>query len=118
MNNKDIGVGFQLAILYYRNGDKDKATNLFQQIVALEPSYANARWYLSALYEEQGKLDDAIAQVQKIQETNQDNDLVAQRLQQLIALRDAKSKPLAKPILEPIKEEIKGPKPLNEVTTP
>lgn len=117
VNNKDIGVGFQLAILYYRNGDKDKATNLFQQIVALEPSYANARWYLSALLEEQGKLDDAIAQVQKIQETNQDNQLVAQRLQQLIALRNAKSKSSAKPIPEPIKEDIEGPKPLNEVKT-
>lgn len=115
INNKDIGVGFQLGILYYRDGQKDKALSIFEQIVALEPSYANARWFLAALYEEKGRYDDAVAQVQKVQESNQGNETIAQRLQQLIKLRDANGKPKAAPIPEPIKEEIKGPAPLNEV---
>ncbi|MCC7357584.1 tetratricopeptide repeat protein [Candidatus Uhrbacteria bacterium] len=116
INNKDIGVGFQLGILYYRNNDKDKALDIFQQIVALQPEYANARWFLSAMYEERGRYDDAIAQVQKIAETNAGSQEVQQRLNMLTSLRDQKKPtPVEKKLPEPLKEEIKGPAPLNEV---
>lgn len=118
INNKDIGVGFQLGILYYRNNEKDKALNLFEQIVALQPDYANARWFLSAMYEERGRFDDAIAQVKKIEETNKGNTTVEQRIKQLITARDQNKKPTTpsdKKLPEPLKEEIKGPAPLNEV---
>jgi tetratricopeptide (TPR) repeat protein len=118
VNNQDVGVGFQLAILYYRNGDKDKAADLFGQIVNLEPDYANARWYLSVLEEEQGKYADALAQVQEIAKTNSSNQLVTQRLQQLQKEIDAKSKPAAQPIPAPLQDVINGPTPLNEVQKP
>jgi len=118
VNNKDIGVGFQLAILYYRDGQKDKARDLFEQIVAMEKNYANARWYLSVIYEEMGRIDDAIAQVQAVQQLNPGNQIVDQRLAALEKLRDTKAKPAPAPLPEPIKETISGPKQLNEVQKP
>jgi cytochrome c-type biogenesis protein CcmH/NrfG len=118
VNNKDVGVGFQLAILYYRDAQKSKAMNLLEQIVALQPDYTNARWYLAALYEEAGRYDDAIAQVQQVQKLNPDNQTVVQRLTELQRLRAAKAKPVVAPAPEPVKEVISGPKPLNEVQKP
>lgn len=111
----DVGVGFQLGLLYYRNNEKDKARDLFEQIVAFEPRYSNARWFLSALYEEQGKLDQAIEQVQKVKELNPGNQAVDERLAALTKLRDEKGKPATQPLLQPVNEQIQGPKPLNEV---
>jgi tetratricopeptide (TPR) repeat protein len=118
VNNKDIGVGFQLAILYYRDGEKDKARDLFEQIVSMEQNYSNARWYLSVIYEEMNRLDDAIAQVEAVKRLNPDNQVVEQRLQALLNLRDTKGKPTPAPLPEPIKEEVQGPRELNEVQKP
>ncbi|MBI5654318.1 tetratricopeptide repeat protein [Candidatus Uhrbacteria bacterium] len=118
VNNKDIGVGFQLAILYYRDNQKEKARDLFEQIVAMQPNYSNARWYLSVLYEEAGRLDDAIAQVQAVKQLNPGNQVIDQRMEQLIDARTNKNKPAVAPLPEPLKETISGPKQLNEVQTP
>ncbi|MBU1034352.1 tetratricopeptide repeat protein [Patescibacteria group bacterium] len=117
-DTRNIGVAFQLAILYYRNNEKDKSLDMFEQIVTLEPGYANARWYLSAIYEERGRYDSAIAQVEKVAEANPNDQLVQDRLQYLIDLRDKKSKPAVAPLPEPVKEEISGPSEQNEVKQP
>ena len=114
-DNKNVGIAFQLAILYYRNNEKDKSLNLFEQIVAIEPNYDNARWYLSTVYEEQGRYDDAIAQVQKVADNNVGNQSVQDRLTFLIQQRDSKMKPVTTPLPEPVKETISGPKEQNEV---
>jgi tetratricopeptide (TPR) repeat protein len=118
VDSKNVGVAFQLAILYYRNNEKDKSLNLFEQMVALEPNYANARWYLSAIYEERGRYDSAIAQVQKVAESNPGNQAVQERLTFLIQLRDKKERPTVTPLPEPVKETISGPKEQNEVQKP
>lgn len=117
-DTRNIGVAFQLAILYYRNNEKDKSLDMFEQIVALEPNYSNARWYLSSIYEERGRYDSAIAQVQKVAESNPGNQVVEQRLKYLIDLRDRRSKPAVAPLPEPVKEEISGPREQNEVKQP
>ena len=117
-DNKNVGIAFQLAILYYRNNEKDKSLNLFEQIVAIEPNYDNARWYLSTVYEEQGRYDDAIAQVQKVADNNVGNQSVQDRLTFLIQQRDSKMKPVTTPLPEPVKETISGPKEQNEVKKP
>ena len=52
LNNRDIGVGFQLSLMYYRDEGKDAAIALLESVVRLQPQYANARWYLAAMYEE------------------------------------------------------------------
>ena len=117
-NPQDVGVAFQLATLYYRVGDKDSSRKLFEQIVMAVPNYANARWFLSVIYEEQGLYDLAIAEVEKVRETNPGVATVEQRLSALTKARDAKSKPASKPLPEPVKEDISGPKENNPVKAP
>jgi tetratricopeptide (TPR) repeat protein len=85
-NQLDVGVAFQLGLLYMRRageGDDERAQNALEHAVELAPSYANARWFLAAVYEKQGALDKAIEQVSKVLETNPDNELVKSRLERL-----------------------------------
>ncbi|MFA6100080.1 MAG: tetratricopeptide repeat protein [Patescibacteria group bacterium] len=116
-DSKDVGVAFELALLYYRDNQKDKSMNMFEQIIALSPDYANARWFLSALYEEKGKLDDALAQVMKVQETNKDNQDVEKRityLKDLIAKNKATPAKVG-PMPNPVEETISGPSEQNPI---
>lgn len=110
VSNKDVGVAFQLAILYYQDNDKTKAQGMFEQIVAFSPDYANARWYLSAIYEEQKDYQKALDQVLKVQETNKDNEMVTQRiayLKDLIAKNQTGKAQGSN--LKPVEEKISGP---------
>jgi len=84
----------------------------------MEKNYSNASWYLSVIYEEMGRVDDAIAQVEAVKQLNPGNQTVEQRLAALQTLRDSKKKPTPAPLPEPIKETISGPKQLNEVQKP
>lgn len=119
-DSKDVGVAFELALLYYRDNQKDRSINMFEQIIALSPDYANARWFLSALYEEKSRLDDALAQVMKVQETNKDNEDVNKRivyLQELIAKNKANPAKVG-PLPNPVEESISGPKEQNPIQKP
>lgn len=85
-NPLDVGVAFELGTLYLRRdgtGDLALAQRQFETAVGLVPTYANARWLLASIYEKQGSVAQAIEQVKKVLEYNQDNDIVKQRLQQL-----------------------------------
>lgn len=84
-NPNDLGVGFQLAILYYQNDQKDKAIVELERIVGLSPQYANARWYLASMYEEKGEMDKAIAQIVEVQKLNPENPDIQKRLDELNA---------------------------------
>lgn len=107
-NAKDSGIVFELAILYYRNRQPDVARQLLEQIVKVEPSQANARWYLAALYEEAGRLPDAIAQMEELSRQMPDNATVAQKLAGLIQEQKNKTAPPAQPLPEPLKEDVKN----------
>ncbi len=113
-NPNDLGVGFQLAIMYYQNNQKDKAITELERVVALSPQYSNARWYLSAMYEEAGRLDDAIAQVQEVLKYNKDSDTVKQRLDALTAKKAGQPAPaqpgLPNPIAPPAPAQVIPPK--------
>lgn len=85
-NQLDVGVAFQLGLLYLRrNGEEDlaRAKNAFSHAVELAPSYADARWFLAAVYEQLGEFDLAIEQVLKVQELAPNNQAVVQRLEAL-----------------------------------
>jgi len=56
---------------------------MFEHVVALVPTYSNARWFLASIYELDGEIDKAVEQVQEVLALNPDNQLVAQRLEQL-----------------------------------
>lgn len=84
----DIGLGFQLGLLYLKQGKNDFAQTTFERVIEIAPNYSNARWYLSAVYEQDGNFDAAIAQVEALKQLNPDNPLIDQRLQ---ALREGKT---------------------------
>jgi tetratricopeptide (TPR) repeat protein len=117
-DNKNVGVAFQLGILYYRNEEKEKSQNVFEQLIAFDPNYTNARWYLSSIYEEQGRYADAIAQVEKILELNPGNTSVEERLTALKAKRDANAAPKEVPLPSPVTETVQSPPEQNPVKTP
>jgi tetratricopeptide (TPR) repeat protein len=85
-NPSDVGVAFQLGLLYLRrdeDADMERAKRAFEHAVELVPSYANARWYLASIYENQGNIAAAIEQVKKVMELNPNNEVVSQKLEQL-----------------------------------
>jgi tetratricopeptide (TPR) repeat protein len=98
-NPLDVGVLFQLGLLYLRRGDAgdtDRAQAAFEAAVELSPSYANARWFLASIYEQKHDLPKAIEQVEKVLEENPGNQLVQARLDRLKAGKtsDAPASPL------------------------
>ena len=117
VDNKNVGVAFQLGILYYRDNQKDKSQNIFEQLVAFDPTYSNARWYLSALYEEKGRYDDAIAQVNEVKKLNPDNKLVDERLTYLEGLKKTNAAPKTNPLIPPVTERVESPNGQNPVQT-
>ena len=87
-------MAFELGLLYYRAGQKDKAFDQLQRAVLLAPEYANARWYLALIFEEKRDLQSATDQLQKILsiDVNKDNQVVLDELAKI-----AKGKPSVPP---------------------
>ncbi|NBX49061.1 hypothetical protein EBT25_03795 [bacterium] len=83
LDGEDVGVGMQLSLLYLRQGKNDLAKAELQRIIALSPTYANARWYLSVVLEQEGDIAGALAQVEEIARTNPEHEAVQQRLERL-----------------------------------
>jgi tetratricopeptide (TPR) repeat protein len=89
--SSDVGVAMQLGLLYYRDDQKEKAAQQFEGAVKLVPTFANARWFLSVVYEDLNRIDDAIAQVEEVLKTNPDADAVKKRLADLKAKKAGES---------------------------
>jgi len=86
-NLQDVGVAFQLGQLYLRRnglGDLERARRSFEYAVSLAPSYSNARWFLASVYEQEGDVRAAIAQVEEVLELNPSNQLVKSRFDRLL----------------------------------
>lgn len=81
----DIGLGFQLAMLYLRVENYDAARVELERVVALSPQYSNALWFLASLYEIKGEQQKAIAAVQIVANLNPNNQAVTSRLSRLQA---------------------------------
>lgn len=81
----DIGLGFQLAMLYIRSEYNDLARVELERILLVSPNYSNALWYLSALYERNGERDRAIEMAERVEELNPDNAAVLRRVEQMKA---------------------------------
>jgi tetratricopeptide (TPR) repeat protein len=85
VNNASLA--FELGLLYYRNNQKDKAYVEVSRAVSIFKDYSNARWYLALMLEEQGKIPEAIAQLQEILklDTNKNNQIVINKIASLEA---------------------------------
>jgi tetratricopeptide (TPR) repeat protein len=79
----DVGLGFQLSMLYIRTQNFDKAQAELESVIATSPNYSNALWFLASLYELDGDLAKATDMVEKVAELNPGNKLVAERLERL-----------------------------------
>lgn len=104
LNQQDIGVAFELSILLYRDGQKDLALNVMEEVVRRDGANVNAKWYLAAMYEERGNIDNALALVNDLANRFPDNQAVQQRLRilQEAKLGGAMLTGLPEPVPEPI----------------
>lgn len=96
----DVGVAFQLGVLYYRAGDLDKAKAEFERAILYNESYSNARYFLGLIWDRKGDTDAALSQFQKIAQLNPGNKEVEKIMANLEAGRSALSgiaPPLAAP---------------------
>lgn len=106
----DVGIAFQLGLLYYNTNDLDKAQAQFERAVQISPNYSNARYYLGLIYDKKGEKDNAIKQFKEIEKYNPDNELVKKILVNLEAGKSALegiSNPPGVPVVENKPQEIK-----------
>jgi tetratricopeptide (TPR) repeat protein len=79
----DIGLAFQLGVIYYGEEQFDNAKVQFERAVALDPNYSNARYFLGLIYDQQWNKNDAISQFEIIEELNPENQEVKKILSNL-----------------------------------
>jgi tetratricopeptide (TPR) repeat protein len=105
---QDVGLAFQLGILYNRDEQYDKAQTEFERTISLNPSYSNARYFLGLIYDEKGQKQAAIEQFEEIEKLNPENEEVKKILANLRegkpALEDVTAAPETVPF-EEIPEE-------------
>lgn len=94
----DVGVAMQLGLLYLKQGKNALAKGEFERALAIAPNYANAHWYLATLYEQDGDIASAIAEVEKVLALNPDNEAVTQRLDRLT--RGQAEEEIPEPVVE------------------
>lgn len=69
----DPNILFQVGILRAAESDYAGAATALSGAVAANPQFANARYFLAAVYAKQGKLQDALIQMQAIADLSADN---------------------------------------------
>jgi len=67
------GIPFRLGLLYYKDSQFDNAKREFEAAVALDKNYANARYFLGLVLDQQDQKDEALEQFQKVADLNPDN---------------------------------------------
>lgn len=85
----DVGILFQLGLLYYRQGRNRDAQQVLERAVSINPNYSNARYFLGLAYAAREERDLAIEQFRLIQELNPDNVEVKHILTNLTTGREA-----------------------------
>lgn len=85
----DIGVAFQLGLLYYQANELPRARAEFERAIAINSNYSNARYFLGLIYDRQGDKKAAIVQFEEIQKFNPENQEVKLILENLKAGKPA-----------------------------
>ena len=107
----DVGVAFQLGLLYYQSNDLEKAKLELERAVSLNTNYSNARYFLGLIYDRQGDKERALKEFAQIEILNPDNQEVKIILQNLREGRGAlesivpPAEPPEKRKEAPVKEE-------------
>ena len=100
----DIGIAFQLGLLYYQNQDYENAKQVFKRTVVLNENYSNARYFLGLIYDREGDKEKAIEEFKKIEILNPDNQEVKKILDNLKNGKPALEK-IAPPAPQPEQRE-------------
>lgn len=74
---------YQYGVLASAAGARTQAIQAFEAALSLAPEYANARYLLATAYAEEGRTDDALAQLRILQRGNPENELVAEAISRL-----------------------------------
>ncbi|KKT77670.1 MAG: hypothetical protein UW74_C0036G0004 [Candidatus Giovannonibacteria bacterium GW2011_GWC2_44_8] len=84
----DVGVLFQLGLLYYQNAQLAESQIVLERAVSIIPSYSNARYFLGLIYAKQGNKNKALEHFLKIEELNPTNTEVKKIIANLSAGKD------------------------------
>jgi len=74
---------FQLGRVQFNLGQLDQAISMFEQSVIVMPNYVNARYALALSYQSKGRLEDALTQLQLVDQLVPNNEDVRATIQQL-----------------------------------
>ncbi|MFH1968140.1 MAG: tetratricopeptide repeat protein [bacterium] len=84
----DIGLLFQLGLVYYQEKDYNNARLNLESAVALSSNYANALYFLGLTYSKLGQDGRAIEQFKKVSELNPGNEQIKKILNNLNSGKD------------------------------
>lgn len=80
---QDVGLAFQLGVLYYQRGDATLARGEFARAVSVNPDYANARYFLGLIADGAGERDEAIQEFERVLQLNPGHPEVTRILENL-----------------------------------
>ena len=79
----DLGLIYQLSLLYYRTNEIEKAENLLKSALQSFPQYSNARYLLGLVYDREGQKEKALEEFKKVAELNPENEEVKKIVENL-----------------------------------
>ncbi len=80
---QDIGLAFQLGVLYYNEEELEKAEKELNRALGLNPDYQNAIYFLGLTYDKKGETEKALEQFEHLEELNPENKLIKNILSNL-----------------------------------
>ncbi len=108
---QDVGLGFELGVLYVKLEEPSKARAEFERVLKIAPQYSNALWYLAALEADEGNTQEALEILERVLKLNPDNEMVQRSIATLEAGLSIPENP------EPL-EEVQSDAIVPPVTTP
>ncbi len=81
-------ISFQLGVLYYTNKDYDRAIAALENAVAINPYYADAKYFLGVSYARKGNKEAALKQFQEVLTLNPENKEITRVIKNMNEGRD------------------------------
>ncbi|MFC1802070.1 tetratricopeptide repeat protein [Patescibacteria group bacterium] len=89
LNPKNLPLIFSIGVLEYNSKDYDGSVSVLEKVIAVNPIYSNAKYYLGLSYEQVGEIDLAVIQFEEIQKLNPDVSEVKDILRRLYKKRES-----------------------------
>ncbi|GEM_PF-3931107 len=80
---QDPALRYEVGLFLFGNDKKEEAVREMEFAIQLAPNFSNARWYLAQIYDEQKEYAKALEQIQKVVESNPENQQAKDRLEEL-----------------------------------